>query len=61
MRSIQPNPRGSTGRGTDYSKAIYADWGHLDVQDDLAAVDDAIARGAADPIAWAWGAGAMAG
>jgi dipeptidyl aminopeptidase/acylaminoacyl peptidase len=46
---ILPNPRGSTGRGTDYSKAIYADWGHLDVEDDLAAVDDAIARGFADP------------
>ena len=46
---ILPNPRGSTGRGTDYSKAIYADWGNRDVQDDLAAVDDAVARGIADP------------
>ena len=45
---ILPNPRGSTGRGTDYSKAIYADWGHRDVEDDLAAVDDAIARGLTD-------------
>jgi dipeptidyl aminopeptidase/acylaminoacyl peptidase len=42
---ILPNPRGSTGRGTDFSKAIFADWGHRDVEDDLAAVDDAIARG----------------
>ena len=47
--AILPNPRGSTGRGTDFSKAIYADWGHRDVEDDLAAVDDAIARGLADP------------
>ena len=28
---------------------IYADWGHHDVEDDLAAVDDAVARGIADP------------
>jgi len=46
---IAPNPRGSTGRGADYCKGIYADWGHKDVQDDLAAVDDAVARGIADP------------
>lgn len=45
---VLPNPRGSTGRGTEYSKAIYADWGHRDVEDDLAAVDDAIARGLTD-------------
>jgi dipeptidyl aminopeptidase/acylaminoacyl peptidase len=46
---ILPNPRGSTGRGTDYAMGIYASWGGVDVQDDLAAVDDAIARGLADP------------
>jgi dipeptidyl aminopeptidase/acylaminoacyl peptidase len=46
---ILPNPRGSTGRGTDFAMGIYADWGHRDVEDDLAAVDDAIARGLADP------------
>ncbi len=46
---IMPNPRGSTGRGTDYAMGIYADWGHHDVEDDLAAVDDAVARGLADP------------
>ena len=28
---------------------IYADWGSVDVEDDLAAVDDAVARGLADP------------
>jgi dipeptidyl aminopeptidase/acylaminoacyl peptidase len=28
---------------------IYADWGDMDVQDDLAAVDEAVARGLADP------------
>ncbi|MGI8957640.1 MAG: S9 family peptidase [Chthoniobacterales bacterium] len=46
---VFPNPRGSTGRGTDYAMGIYAAWGSVDVQDDLAAVDDAIARGLADP------------
>ena len=46
---ILPNPRGSTGRGTDYAMGIYARWGSVDVQDDLAAVDDAVARGLADP------------
>jgi len=46
---IMPNPRGSTGRGTDYAMGIYASWGERDVEDDLAALDDAIARGIADP------------
>ena len=46
---ILPNPRGSTGRGVAFAKAIFADWGHRDVEDDLAAVDDAVARGLADP------------
>ncbi len=46
---ILPNPRGSTGRGTDFAMGIYAAWGSVDVQDDLAAVDDAVARGLADP------------
>ena len=46
---ILPNPRGSTGRGTAYAMGIYAAWGSVDVQDDLAAVDDAIRRGLADP------------
>ena len=46
---VLPNPRGSTGRGTDYAMGIYADWGHRDVEDDLAAVDDVVTRGMADP------------
>ena len=46
---IMPNPRGSTGRGEKFAMGIFADWGHLDVEDDLAAVDDAVARGLADP------------
>ena len=27
------NPRGSSGKGFDFSKAIYADWGNLDASD----------------------------
>ena len=46
---ILPNPRGSTGRGEKFAMGIYAAWGSVDVQDDLAAVDDAVARGIADP------------
>jgi dipeptidyl aminopeptidase/acylaminoacyl peptidase len=46
---IAANPRGSSGRGQNYSNAIAADWGHLDAQDVLAAVDDAVAKGIADP------------
>jgi dipeptidyl aminopeptidase/acylaminoacyl peptidase len=46
---ILPNPRGSTGRGTAYAMGIHHAWGSVDVQDDLAAVDDAVARGLADP------------
>ena len=45
---IAANPRGGTGRGQDYAKAIYAAWGSVDVDDVLAAVDDAVARRVAD-------------
>jgi len=44
-----PNPRGSSGYGQDYCKAIYADWGNKDYQDDTAMVDYAVAQGIADP------------
>jgi dipeptidyl aminopeptidase/acylaminoacyl peptidase len=46
---VATNPRGGTGRGQDYAKALYADWGGPAVPDVLAAVDDAVARGIADP------------
>jgi dipeptidyl aminopeptidase/acylaminoacyl peptidase len=46
---LLPNPRGSTGYGQDYCKAIWADWGNKDYQDDIAMVDYAIAQGIADP------------
>jgi dipeptidyl aminopeptidase/acylaminoacyl peptidase len=46
---VAVNPRGSSGRGEEFQTGIYADWGHVDVEDVLAGVDDAIARGVADP------------
>ncbi|RZA19968.1 MAG: S9 family peptidase, partial [Proteobacteria bacterium] len=46
---LTPNPRGSTGRGTAYASGINAAWGSVDVGDVLAAVDDAVAKGIADP------------
>jgi dipeptidyl aminopeptidase/acylaminoacyl peptidase len=44
-----PNPRGSSGYGQDFCKAIFADWGNKDFQDDMAMVDYAVAEGLADP------------
>lgn len=46
---LTPNPRGSSGYGQDYCKAIYADWGVKDYQDDMAEVDYSIEQGIADP------------
>jgi dipeptidyl aminopeptidase/acylaminoacyl peptidase len=46
---IAINPRGSSGRGFEFSKAIYADWGNLDVRDILAGVDHVVNLGVADP------------
>jgi dipeptidyl aminopeptidase/acylaminoacyl peptidase len=43
------NPRGSSGRGFDFARAIYADWGNLDVKDISAGMDYAIAAGIVDP------------
>ena len=46
---VAANPRGSSGRGEVFSRAIWADWGNKDAQDVLAAVDQAVAQGIADP------------
>jgi dipeptidyl aminopeptidase/acylaminoacyl peptidase len=43
------NPRGSSGYGEDFSKAIWADWGNKDFEDVMAAVDHVIELGYADP------------
>jgi dipeptidyl aminopeptidase/acylaminoacyl peptidase len=55
------NPRGSSGRGFDFARAIYADWGNKDVQDVLAGVDHVVKLGIADPGrlgvgGWSYGA-----
>jgi dipeptidyl aminopeptidase/acylaminoacyl peptidase len=46
---LQVNYRGGSGRGSKYQKAIYADWGNLEVVDLLAGVDWAVKSGVADP------------
>lgn len=43
------NPRGSSGRGFDFAKAIYADWGNVDAKDISAGIDHVIGLGVADP------------
>jgi dipeptidyl aminopeptidase/acylaminoacyl peptidase len=45
---LLPNPRGSSGYGEKYCKAIFADWGNKDFQDDMAFVDYAVEQGIAD-------------
>jgi len=54
------NPRGSSGRGFDFSRAIYADWGNLDAQDISAGITHAIDGGIADAqrigvFGWSYG------
>lgn len=54
------NYRGSSGRGQAFQRAIYADWGRLEVQDLHAAVDWAVKQGIADPArlgvgGWSYG------
>jgi dipeptidyl aminopeptidase/acylaminoacyl peptidase len=58
---VSANPRGSSGRGERFASAIYADWGHKDAEDVLAAVDYAVRAGIADPDhlgvgGWSYGA-----
>jgi dipeptidyl aminopeptidase/acylaminoacyl peptidase len=43
------NYRGSAGRGQKYSRSIFADWGHYEVEDLQAGVDHVIKMGIADP------------
>ncbi len=46
---VAVNYRGSNGRGIDYTKAIYADWGNKEVLDILGATDYLVEKGIADP------------
>jgi len=43
------NYRGSAGRGQKFSRAIFADWGHYEVEDLHAGVDHVVKMGVADP------------
>jgi dipeptidyl aminopeptidase/acylaminoacyl peptidase len=57
---VAANPRGSSGRGLAFSRAIWADWGNKDFEDVMAAVDLAVERGWADPArlgvgGWSYG------
>ncbi|MET0555505.1 MAG: prolyl oligopeptidase family serine peptidase [Vicinamibacteria bacterium] len=45
---VAANPRGSSGYGRDFSRAIWADWGNKDYDDVTAAVEHAIGMGVAD-------------
>ncbi|SNS06660.1 Dipeptidyl aminopeptidase/acylaminoacyl peptidase [Sphingomonas laterariae] len=54
------NPRGSSGRGFDFARAIFADWGNKDVADVKAGIDHVIAMGVIDPArigvsGWSYG------
>jgi dienelactone hydrolase len=46
---VGSNPRGSSGRGLAYARAIWADWGGKDFEDVMAAVDETVRMGVADP------------
>jgi dipeptidyl aminopeptidase/acylaminoacyl peptidase len=57
---LRPNPRGSSGYGTEFRRANLRDWGVGDYQDLMAGVDRVIEMGVADPqrlgvMGWSYG------
>jgi dienelactone hydrolase len=46
---LQPNPRGSSGRGAAFAEAVRGDMGGLDVDDVVSGVQHLVDRGLADP------------
>ncbi len=46
---LRVNYRGGSGRGVEFAKTIFADWGHKEVEDLLAGVDYLESKGIADP------------
>lgn len=46
---LLPNPRGSSGQGTDFARGVKGGWGSRDYQDVADGVDMLIARNIADP------------
>ena len=57
---LRPNPRGSSGYGTEFRRANIKDWGGGDYQDLMTGVDKVIEMGIADPnrlgvMGWSYG------
>lgn len=57
---LYPNPRGSTGRGSEFVNALFNEVGRGEYRDIMAGVDAMIERGIADPDrlgigGWSWG------
>ncbi|HEX3084845.1 MAG TPA: S9 family peptidase [Pyrinomonadaceae bacterium] len=46
---LNVNYRGSSGRGQKFSRSIFADWGHYEVEDLEAGINHVITMGVADP------------
>ena len=59
---VMPNPRGSFGYGQAFAEAIVRDWGGIDFEDVMAAVDFAVAKGWVDDdrmAVYGWSYGGM--
>lgn len=57
---LRPNPRGSSGYGTEFRRANFKDWGGMDFEDLMTGVDHVIAMGVADAnklgvMGWSYG------
>lgn len=57
---LRPNPRGSSGYGTEFRRANIKDWGGMDYDDIMSGVDKVIEMGVADPnrmgvMGWSYG------
>lgn len=57
---LRPNPRGSSGYGTEFRRANMKDWGGMDYEDIMSGVDKVIELGIADPnklgvMGWSYG------
>ncbi len=57
---LRPNPRGSSGYGTEFRRANMKDWGGMDYEDIMTGVDKVIEMGVADPnrmgvMGWSYG------
>jgi dipeptidyl aminopeptidase/acylaminoacyl peptidase len=57
---LRPNPRGSSGYGTEFRRANIKDWGGMDYEDLMTGVDHVIGMGVADParlgvMGWSYG------